>query len=435
MTSPLFPRQLDLLQLVKDHTFTLAYGSARGGKSYLFAWVIIIRALAYNESQHIVLRQVGNSIKTTIWITFLEVLRLFDGLRAKVTLNLSELTITFPNNSTIVFAGVQDEERIQKILGAEYATIFLNEIVDIPHATYEVITSRLNGNWYDDRGKRCELKLLADCNPKTTKHWVYQQWLEKRVPNTTRDLEDAHDYAWCRFDAESNPSVDENYYRRLKNQSAASQKRFVEGEWAEEVEGALFRSEDIENHRRPTPSTEDFDLTVVSVDPATTANETSDETGIIVMGVIDGHCYPIADLSGRYRPEEWGRIVVDAYNEYRCACVRIETNQGGDAMVHVIRSIDRTVNVKTFHAAAGQGKNMRAQPVAAEMAAGRIHLPTTPMAELESQLLAMTGDYDRKRGKSPDRLDAFVYAVSELVLAITTGPSDFCASKAVGFWR
>lgn len=433
-TTGLYKRQQDLVDLTKSHPFVCAYGSSRGGKSWTFIKLMVLRAQRFPGSSHLIVRKTSASVKTTIWKTLIAVLKDM-GIYHTVSMNSTEYTIRFENDSEIVCGGVQDDQ-LDKILGSEWQTIFFNEATNISYDAYETVTTRLNGNWFDARGTRCELKVYIDCNPTTYGSWIYKLFLEQVVPGTKRELEGAEEYGWLKFDADSNPSVDPAYYRRLRNKSKTNQARFLEGEWSPEVEGALFRMEDIERYRQAAPSKEKFDMIVVSVDPATTSLETSDETGIIVAGVLDKHVYILEDLSCRKQPEEWGNIVVKAYREWGAACVRIETNQGGDAWSSIIRQIDRSVTIKHYHAAAGMGKNVRAQPVAAEMAAGRIHLPFEPMEELEAQLIVMTGDFDRnpKRNKSPDRLDAMVYAVAELVLA-DNGPSGVMLSKPVGIWQ
>lgn len=442
-TTGFYPRQQDLVNLTKDNAFVLAYGSSRGGKSYCFIKMMVLRAQVYDGSTHLIVRKTSASIKTTIWVTLKQVLKDM-GILHTVNLNGSEYIATFSNGSEIICGGVQDDQ-LDKILGSEYGTIFFNEATNISFEAYETVTTRLNGNWFDARGKRLELKVYVDCNPTTKASWIYQQFVLGRVPGTSRDLEGADEFTFLQFDAKANPSVDPKYYQRLKNKTNAAQERFLVGEWADEVEGALFSVSDIEDHREDPPAT--FDETFVGVDPAMTNTPTSDETGIIVIGCVHTELpsgetrkdiYPLVDYSGRYHPREWSKISTDAAREFNADGIIIEINQGGDSNVNNLLTADYQANVLTVRPGAGQGKNIRAMPIANAMKAGHIHFPLADperFKTLETQMLAMTGDYDRKdKSKSPDRLDAFVYAAAEL-LSGDGAPSAVVTAKAVGFWR
>jgi phage terminase large subunit-like protein len=148
---------------------------------------------------------------------------------------------------------------------------------------------------------------------------------------------------------------------------------------------------------------------VIGVDPATTSNAKSNWTGIIVAGLdADGIGYVLDDRSLRGSPNEWAEAVVAAYNKYRANCVIAETNQGGDLVRQTIMTQDARVAYKGVHAK--RGKTLRAEPVVALYEQGRIkHYGT--FGDLEDQMCQwVPGDI------SPDRLDAAVYALSELMV-------------------
>ena len=148
---------------------------------------------------------------------------------------------------------------------------------------------------------------------------------------------------------------------------------------------------------------------VVAIDPAATAKEESDETGIVVAGVgADGRGYVLADRSGRYSPDEWARVAVKAFNEFQADRVIAEGNQGGDMVGHVLRTAWGEIPLRIVHAS--RGKAARAEPVAALYEQGRVsHVGSLP--QLEDQLTGWTPG-----GPSPDRLDALVWALTELFL-------------------
>lgn len=150
---------------------------------------------------------------------------------------------------------------------------------------------------------------------------------------------------------------------------------------------------------------------VVGVDPEATASETSAETGIVVAGLgTDGHGYVIDDATIKGSPATWGAAVVAAYHRHRGDRIVAEVNQGGDAIEYVIRSVDPNVSYRAVHAS--RGKQARAEPVSALFEQGRIHMVGT-FAELEDQLVEWVPASGQP---SPDRLDALVWAIYDLML-------------------
>lgn len=167
---------------------------------------------------------------------------------------------------------------------------------------------------------------------------------------------------------------------------------------------------------------------VVAVDPAVTANEDSDETGIIVAALgTDGHGYVLEDLSGRYSPDEWAAIAVDAYYRWQADVIVGEVNNGGDMVGTTIKTRDADVPYRAIRAT--RGKILRAEPISAAYAQHRVHHvgPPEQWEALESQLTdclpGMEQDHD-------DRLDANVYALTELGLA--GGGMDWTEAYADG---
>src|SRR5499427_5969083 len=154
---------------------------------------------------------------------------------------------------------------------------------------------------------------------------------------------------------------------------------------------------------------------VVAIDPATTSGEDADETGIVVVGKdYQGHGYVLADASGKYQPIEWAKIAISAYRAHHADRIVAERNNGGDMVEATIRMVDQNAPVTTVWAS--RGKAARAEPVSALYEQGRVHhIGTFP--KLEDQMCAFTTDFDRARaGYSPDRLDALVWGLTELLV-------------------
>jgi phage terminase large subunit-like protein len=157
---------------------------------------------------------------------------------------------------------------------------------------------------------------------------------------------------------------------------------------------------------------------VVAIDPAVSSTETADETGIVVAGIATCTCrgkpelhgFILDDLSGKYSPNDWAEKAVSTYHKYGACRIIAEANNGGDLVEANIRTVDRRISYRSVHAA--QGKLTRVEPVAALYEQGKVH-HVGAHARLEEQLtiwdpIAST--------KSPDRLDALVWAISELLL-------------------
>lgn len=151
---------------------------------------------------------------------------------------------------------------------------------------------------------------------------------------------------------------------------------------------------------------------VVGIDPSASSDASSDECGIVVAGVDhQGRAWVLDDASGVLSPAEWARVAVERYRQHRGDRIVAEANQGGDMVSHTIRTADPAVPVKLVHAS--KGKQARAEPVLALYEQGKvIHARTLP--DLEDQLC----NWEPASGMaSPDRLDALVWALTELMLA------------------
>jgi phage terminase large subunit-like protein len=153
---------------------------------------------------------------------------------------------------------------------------------------------------------------------------------------------------------------------------------------------------------------------VVAVDPPASSGPKADACGIVVAGLgFDGRAYVLADLTReRARPLDWASAAVRAYRRYEADRIVVETNQGGDLVEAVIRQVDVTVPVRPVRAM--RGKWLRAEPVAALYEQGRVaHVGAFP--ELEDEMSDFGPD-GLSGGRSPDRVDALVWALTELLL-------------------
>ncbi|HET6866296.1 MAG TPA: terminase family protein [Solirubrobacteraceae bacterium] len=179
------------------------------------------------------------------------------------------------------------------------------------------------------------------------------------------------------------------------------------GELLEEIEGALWNRAMLE-HRASEPP--DLERVVVAIDPAVTSGEESDDTGIVVAGRgTNGHAYVLADRTCHLPPDQWAKLAVAAYREFDADRVVAEVNNGGDLVETVLRTQDERLPFAQVRAS--RGKRTRAEPIAALYEQGKVH-HVGEFRDLEDELCSWTpGDAD-----SPDRLDALVWALTELMM-------------------
>lgn len=179
-----------------------------------------------------------------------------------------------------------------------------------------------------------------------------------------------------------------------------------------DVPGALWTRDIIEADR--VQETPELRRIVVAIDPATTDKESSAETGIIAAGVSGvraaAHGYALEDASGRYSPDGWARQAIAMYHRLKADRIVAEANQGGDMVKYTLATIDRGVPVTLVHAS--RGKRTRAEPVAALYEQHRVH-HVGMLAQLEDQMCT----WDQSIGEaSPDRVDALVWALTDLMV-------------------
>ena len=174
------------------------------------------------------------------------------------------------------------------------------------------------------------------------------------------------------------------------------------------MEGALWTRAWIENKRLEPKDMPPLYRIVVAIDPAVTSGEDSDETGIVVAGATsEGHFYVLEDATLKATPDGWGRRAVQAYNDWSADKIIAETNNGGDMIIATIQQVDRLIPVKKV--VASRGKQLRAEPISALYEQGRVH-HVGMFSKLEDQMVTWTPESKQ----SPDRLDALVWALTEL---------------------
>lgn len=413
----LTPKQREGYRLIGGpQTHTLLYGGSRSGKTFLICYAIGMRAIKGPGSRHAITRLHNIDVRQSVMMdTFPKVMRLkWPDVPVKLNKQDQFATIqTEHGDSEIWFAGLDDKERVDKILGKEFATIAVNEASQVAYAAVETLRTRLAQAVTTTSGKPLKLRAFYDLNPSGKAHWTYKEFRDGVKP-TGEVVRNRADFAYLVMNPMDNPHLPAAYLEQLQGLSARQRKRFLEGQYLADVPGALWTSDMITEGRRPLFDPRDANRIVVAVDPAISAEAESDETGIIAAAVQGhgkgAHGYVLRDVSGRYSPLGWAKRAVDLYRELKADRIVAEGNQGGEMVRQTLKSVDANVPVSIVHAT--RSKQARAEPVAALYEEGRIH-HVGPLQGLEDQ---MTG-WVPGEGDSPDRLDALVWAMTELMLA------------------
>ena len=216
-------------------TYLMLFGGSRSGKTFTLCRAIIIRACK-KPSRHVILRLNFNHCKTSIWLdTLPKVFRLcFPDLQ--VSWNKSDYYITFPNGSELWIGGLDDDKRVEKILGKEYSTIFFNECSQLSWSSVQIALTRLAEK------SGLKNKVYFDENPPTKRHWSYWVFVKKIHPETGEALE-SDDYSAMLMNPQDNAeNIDAGYLKILSNLDEKQRKRFLLGEFNDDSDGSAYYS-------------------------------------------------------------------------------------------------------------------------------------------------------------------------------------------------
>lgn len=234
--------------LSNDVRHTLLRGGGRSGKTVLLMYAVITRALKAPRSRHLVARKAFQHCKQSLWFgTFETVIDLcYPELRDKIKDNKDLWFKEFPNGAQIWFGGLDDAARLDKILGNEYATILLNEVSEISWEAVGTVRTRLA-----QKVPELKNKIYYDMNPTSSNHWSYQIFFKGKMPDTGKSVNDTTEYQTMQMNPIDNlENIDSAYIKDLENASERKQKRFLYGEYADDVDIAVFREDKIKYFRK-----------------------------------------------------------------------------------------------------------------------------------------------------------------------------------------
>lgn len=381
-------------------------GGRGSGKSWHLA--VFLLNLTY-EPDHVILftRWTMESAGASIIPEFMDKIeRLGKGDDFAIT---QKEIVNTKTGSRILFRGIKTSSGNQtaKLKSIQGVTTWVldeaEELVD--RRTFDTIDDSIRSQLQPNR-------VILSLNPSSVDHFLHGLFVTSRRADTL--------YLHTTWE-DNRENLSESFLSKIEQTRTDNPARYAHiyaGEWRREVSGLLWTRAEIERARissRP----DDMTRVLVAIDPAITANESSDETGIVVVGA-DRHRkgYVLEDLSGRYTPNEWATVAIEAARRWKGSIVA-ETNQGGDMVTAVIKSLgDRAHGVRIIDVKASRGKLARAEPVYSLYQEGRIyHCGSFPL--LESQ---MAGFNPESSLTSPDRVDALVWGLSALLL---TGATPF----------
>lgn len=381
-------------------------GGRGSGKSWHLA--VFLLNLTY-EADHVILftRWTMESAGASIIPEFVDKIeRLGKGDDFAIT---QKEIVNTKTGSRILFRGIKTSSGNQtaKLKSIQGVTTWVldeaEELVD--RRTFDTIDDSIRSPLQPNR-------VILSLNPSSVDHFLHGLFVTSRRADTL--------YLHTTWE-DNRDNLSESFLSKIEQTRTDNPARYAHiyaGEWRREVSGLLWTRAEIERARissRP----DDMTRVLVAVDPAITANESSDETGIVVVGADRYRKgYVLEDLSGRYGPNEWATVAIEAARRWKGSIVA-ETNQGGDMVTAVIKSLgDRAHGVRIIDVKASRGKLARAEPVYSLYQEHRVfHCGSFPL--LESQ---MAGFNPESSLTSPDRVDALVWGLSALLL---TGATPF----------
>lgn len=398
---------------------SLIYGGSRSGKTFLYCHMINTRALRADGSRHAIFRKHGVAVKQSIGADTLPKAFEIAYPGAKLKYYEQDGMFLYPNGSEVWLSGLDDKERVDKVLGKEFSTLYFNEASEIPYQSYTVAQTRLAQAvkitlGEGDVGQLLPLKSYVDLNPTTQAHWTYKLYVQGVEPESKRPVR-REDYVYGVANPGDNAdNLPPDYIASLQFLPEAARRRFYLGEFSGDSKDALWNRASIQKlyvlRETDLPV---FRRIVIAIDPAVSSESGSDETGIIAAAIDEkGQGYLLADASGIMKPEEWAKKAITLFHYYKADCMVAEVNQGGEMVEAVVQSHQPNMLVKMVRAS--RGKYVRAEPIAALYARGRV-THVGDFEALEDQMCNFTADFDRKgQGYSPDRVDAMVWAFTEL---------------------
>lgn len=427
------PKQVIAQDLADDpDVFEMLYGGAAGGGKSFWIRADAVRFCLNHDGAYVaIVRRTLPMLKKT------HARPLQDMCHDLAEHNKSELTWTFPNGSVLQLISLQHDGDEQNYKSVEFDRLYFDELTEFTEGQYTYMLSRLRSQ------KGHPTTAISATNPEGVGFsWVKRRFVKPRPADLAAGQEapkalekwrppmpDGKGFQRGRVFVPAtvldNPALlaaNPDYADQLRAiPDARKRKALLEGDWdaMDQVPGALFSVSNIDAHR--VASCPQLARRVVAVDPAGSAAETADDTGIIVAGKTTGaraDYYVLADRTVHLDADGWARAAVQAYIDFECDEIVVEKNFGGTMTGSVLKNAAKQMRAEGLidhmpritEAGAKQGKKLRADPVAVLYANGQVH-HCGELVELEEQMTTWIPDSGQD---SPDRMDALVWAITRL---------------------
>jgi hypothetical protein len=386
-----------------------AHGGRGSGKSHHFAERIVDRMIEDPTIRAVCIREVQKSLRESAYRLIGDKI---GALGVADRFRVLHDRIETPQGGVVIFMGMQDHtaESIKSLEGFRIA--WVEEAQTLSEKSLELLrpTIRAPGS-----------QMYFSWNPRNCMDAVDKFLRGDDVPKGAAVVQVNYDSnPWFPKELEAERLLD----HRMRPDRYS---HIWQGDYEPQAVGSIWTMRDI-NEGRQTEVPNDLSRILVAVDPAVSSHEHSDEHGVMVVAASQsGHGYVLEDGSTRGAPEQWARRAIALYDRYDADGIVIEKNQGGDMCRHVIDSVRPGINIIEVHAT--RGKHVRAEPISALYALGRIHHVGT-FPQLESQMCQITASGYEGTG-SPDRVDAMVWGFTELFPKLVNKAGEVYRQQAV----
>lgn len=379
--------------------FIVAYGGRSGGKT-LSTGIILLAKSLQETCRILCTRKYQNKISDSVYTVLVGLINTYPEFKDRFEV-LRDRIRCIDTGSEFIFMGLQHIEDIKSLQGVKY--VWLEESNDISEYSFETLSKTI---------RVPDAQIYVIFNPNLETDYVYKRFVLNSDPMAMV----------IKINWSDNPFFKAKYVGSLVEERLLDKEKDLlkynwiwEGECRSEVEGALWTTDLIrhctteEYNAYLQDNFNQFKRIIVAIDPSITSKQTSDACGLVVAGELDnGHLTVIEDQTKIMSPDQWATKAVELYHYYKADGLIVESNQGGDMIKTIIHRIDKLIRVRLIHAT--RGKYLRAEPVLHLYEQGKVkHLKRFPT--LEYEMVTFTGD---QNDKSPNALDAMVYALTDL---------------------
>lgn len=349
--------------------YILSVGGSRSGKTFGIVLYIVSSALSVPNSRYLICRKtLSKALQSVYEETYKEVMRIFfPEMQGHYTYKGQPYyMIEFPNGSSIWFGGLDDKDRIDKILGKEYTYIFFNEASEISYRAFTTAMSRMA------QQNVLKNKFLLDLNPVGNNHWAYKLFYEGLEPSSNKPLEDWEEYKYIHMNPVDNlQNIDKHYLQSLNNLPESEKKRFLYGEWADSGDIVVFQGSWFRKYRN-VPA---IRYIVQSWDTGQKDKEFHDPSACTTWGVGEDGYYLLDIFQKRMEYPVLKSFVYDHANKWKADEVLIEDKGSGVSLLQDLKYYTK-LPVVAFNVGS-TGKTIRAATAAQYFEKGLVWLPDT----------------------------------------------------------